>query len=221
MKRNDLTDERIREALLPYGVAVDSELCEEIRVYTETLLRWNEKISLTTVTDPDEILRVHFGESFFAASVAGIADGRVADIGTGPGFPGIPIRMVRPGMQLTLVEPVAKKTAFLGEILRTLGISDVRIIRCRMEELPAADLAGIDLITARALGKYDALLRWSKTRISQNGSILLLLGDSDAAQISRNRSWLWREPVQVPGSRGRFVLLGSASAVPWVEPCST
>lgn len=208
MKRTDLSAERIREALLPYGVSADPELCHGIRIYTETLLRWNEKVSLTTVTDPDEILRFHFGESFFAVSVAGITDGRVADIGTGAGFPGIPIRMVRRGVTLTLVEAIAKKAAFLGEILRNLAISDASIIRCRMEELPE-NLSSFNLVTARALGNYEELLRWSKARISQNGSIMLLLGDSDAAKISKDRTWVWREPVQVPQSRSRLVLIGS------------
>lgn len=208
MKHNDLSDERIREALLPYGISADQELCNGIRIYVGTLLRWNEKIALTTVTDPDEILRTHFGESFFATSVAGITEGRVADIGTGAGFPGIPIRMVRPTVKLTLVDPIAKKTAFLGEILRNLVISDAAIIRCRMEELPA-DLPDFDLITTRALGKYENFVRWSKTRISQSGSIMLLLGESDTREVLKDRTWAWREPVQIPQSRGRFVLLGS------------
>jgi 16S rRNA (guanine527-N7)-methyltransferase len=207
MEPVDLSDERIRETLLPYGVVVHDDLCAAIRVYAQTLLRWNEKISLTTVTDPNEILRIHFGESFFAASVAAVTDGRVADIGTGAGFPGIPIRMLRLGVKLTLVEPVTKKTAFLAEVLRDLSISDATIIRCRMEDL-SEDMTGFDLITARALGRYDALLRWSKTRISQNGLITLLLGDLEAEKISKDRSWSWQDPVQVPGSRARFVLIG-------------
>jgi 16S rRNA (guanine527-N7)-methyltransferase len=208
MKRVELSDDQILEDLLPFGVSPGRELSKQIRTYTETLLRWNEKIALTAVTDPHQILRIHFGESFFAASLAGISAGRVADIGTGAGFPGIPIRMVRPAIQLTLVEPVAKKTAFLGEILRNLGIRDARIIRCRMEEM-AADLADFDLITARALGRYQALLRWSKMRISQNGSILLLLGEAEARQVSKDQGWVWRDPARIPESKGRFVLLGS------------
>lgn len=211
MKCTDLRDERIREALLPYGVTPSGELCEGIRVYTKTLLRWNEKISLTSVTDPSEVLRVHFGESFFAASAAAISDGRVADIGTGAGFPGIPIRMVRPGIRLTLVDPAIKKTVFLAEVLRSLSISDAKIVRCRMEELPA-DRTSFDLITARALGRYDSLLRWSKSRISQNGSLMLLLGDSDADKISKDPGWTWRAPIRIPESRGRFVLLGTRSS---------
>lgn len=210
MNKFDLTDEHISKALLPYGVAADRELCNGIRIYAETLLRWNGKISLTTVTDLDEILRLHFGESFFAASLIPLDDRRVADIGTGAGFPGIPIRMVRPDVDLTLIEPIAKKTAFLCEILRKMGISNATVIRCRMEELPA-DSGPFDLITSRALGRYEQILRWSKTRISENGTIMLLLGESDAEKISKDESWNWREAIRIPESRSRFVLLGSPS----------
>lgn len=202
-----LSDVRMQSVLRLYGVEADSELCEKIRIYVSTLLQWNAKISLTTITDPEQILRVHFGESFFAANVSGIANRRVADIGTGAGFPGIPIRMVRQAVQLTLVEAVAKKAAFLGEVLRKINISGVNIIRCRMEDI--SDAAGFDLITARALGKYNDLLRWSKARLSQTGKIVLLLGRAEAEYLSQNAEWVWNEPEIVPDTSARAVLIGS------------
>ncbi|HTW30709.1 MAG TPA: RsmG family class I SAM-dependent methyltransferase, partial [Candidatus Sulfotelmatobacter sp.] len=121
MKQPALSDAFIKDVLLPYGMDPDGDLCAAIRAYIAILLKWNSKIALTTVTEPGEILRIHFGESFFACATAGIGAGRVADIGTGAGFPGIPIRMVSPSVDLILVEPVAKKTAFLHEVVRKLG----------------------------------------------------------------------------------------------------
>src|SRR5580692_6658047 len=152
------------DLLAPYGVVPDHGLCESINLSISTLALWNSKISLTTVTNPEEIVRTHFGESFFAARTIPIRAGRVADIGTGAGFPGIPIRMVAPEIKLTLVEPVAKKTAFLGEIVRKLGLSGVDIIRCRMEELPE-DNCGFDFVTARALGEYKKFAKWAAGRL--------------------------------------------------------
>lgn len=208
LPRTNLTDDRIREVLRVYGVEADSELCGRIRVYTSTLLDWNAKISLTTIVDPEQILRVHFGESLFAASAAEITNGRVADIGTGAGFPGIPIRMVTPCVELTLIEAVTKKTAFLGEILRKIDIPSVSIIRCRMEEI-SDEIAGFDFITARALGKYEALLRWSEMRLSHTGKIVLLLGRQDAEHLSKNANWRWSTPKIVPDTTSRFVLIGA------------
>ena len=207
-----LTDVHIRDALRAYGVEADPQLCEKIRVYISTLLQWNAKISLTTITQAREILRVHFGESLFAASAAGIADSRVADIGTGAGFPGIPIRMVLPGVQLTLIEAVGKKAAFLAEVLRKIDIHGVRIIRCRMEDTPS-DVTGFDFVTARALGRYDALLGWSKKRLSQSGKIALLLGKSEAERLSQEAKWHWEPLKLVPGSSARVVLVGSRGPI--------
>lgn len=204
----NLSDANIKRILRLYDVEADSELCEKIRIYISILLQWNAKISLTTITDPDEILHVHFGESFFAVRAAGIGYGRVADIGTGPGFPGIPIRMVAPEVKLTLVEAVAKKTAFLGEVLRKIDIHDVNIIRCRMENT-GTDVKAFDFITARALGRYDELLRWSKTRLSQIGRLVLLLGRAEAENLAQNAQWLWNGPIIVPESSSRVVLVGS------------
>jgi 16S rRNA (guanine527-N7)-methyltransferase len=203
-----LTDDEIACALSPYGVSASQTLCEQIRIYISLLLRWNRKVALTTITDPKEILCLHFGESFFAASAAGINEGRVADIGTGAGFPGIPIRMVRPSVKLTLVEPVGKKAAFIAEIVSNLGLSGTDIMRCRMEEM-SDSIRDFDFITVRALGRYEELLRWSKARLSQQGKIVLLLGYNEVNKIRGSRRWNWEEPIKIPDSRARFVLIGN------------
>ena len=89
-----LSDEIIIAALKDYGVATSARLCDQIRIYIDLLLRWNQKTSLTTVTDPAEILRFHFGESLLAVELVPIRHGRLADVGSGAGFPAVPIRMV-------------------------------------------------------------------------------------------------------------------------------
>ena len=207
MKQPALSDAFIKDVLLPYGMDPDGDLCAAIRAYIAILLKWNSKIALTTVTEPGEILRIHFGESFFACATAGIGAGRVADIGTGAGFPGIPIRMVSPSVDLILVEPVAKKTAFLHEVVRKLGMSGVDIIRCRMEDLPV-DAGSFDFVASRALGNYDDLLQWSEFRLSRNGKAVLLIGETELERLLGKGGWYWDKNVIIPGSTRRFVLVG-------------
>ena len=174
------------------------------------LLRWNKRISLTTVVDPLEILRFHFGESVVAASTVPIEKGRLADVGSGAGFPGLPLSIAIPDISVTLIESNAKKAAFLAEVARELKLARVDIIRKRMEDLPG-DLPQFDYIAARALGGYQSLLTWSRSRLKCDGKMVLWLGDEESRILSADPSWTWRDPSLIPGSERRFILVGSAS----------
>lgn len=204
---NSPSDNQIAEELRPYGVSASPQLSEFIRTYVSLLLRWNSKISLTTVADPLEIVRFHFGESMFAASRASIREGRLADVGSGAGFPGVPLRMLTPELSLCLIESNTKKAAFLSEVVRELRLDNVEVYRGRMEEFPAGE-ASFDFVTSRALGMHAELLAWSRDRLSAGGAVLLWLGQADAVRMCRVPNWNWREPSQIPQSERRLLLIG-------------
>jgi len=211
----NLSNQRIAAILGEYSVATheDSPPIASIRSYVSLLLQWNQSISLTTVTDPEEIVRFHFGESLFAASKVPITNGRLADLGTGAGFPGLPLKMLIPSVDLLLIESNVKKAAFLAEVIRRLGLQGVQIFRGRMEEFPGdSDLISaspFDFITARAFGQFDALLSWSAAHLAGAGKLILWLGSDDVVSISQNSAWVWAAPQQIPGTRQRFILSGS------------
>jgi 16S rRNA (guanine527-N7)-methyltransferase len=208
MKR--FTDEEISRALNPYNVeaAVPGPLCDQIRVYADLLLRWNRRISLTTITDPLEILRFHFGESLFAIASVPIRHGRLADVGSGAGFPAIPIRMVCKDISLTLIESNRKKAAFLAEVSRELDLSGVHIHAERMEEVDDRGL-GFDFVTARAVAIDDIFLQWANSHLKPAGAIALWLGRDNSRKISLSSSWKWRDPINIPGADRRVILVGS------------
>jgi 16S rRNA (guanine527-N7)-methyltransferase len=203
------TDEEIMRELNPYNVeATDlSRLCDQIRLYTDLLLRWNRHISLTTITDPLEILRFHFGESILAIASVPIRHGRLADVGSGAGFPAIPIRMVCKDVALTLIESNQKKAAFLAEVARELELSGVRIHPERMEDVDDPNL--FDFVTARAIAIDDKFLRWVSNHVKPSGIVALWLGRDDSDRISLSRSWKWRDPISVPSADRRVILAGS------------
>src|SRR5271170_2215417 len=147
-----ITDSFAEATLRQYGAAVAPEFAEKVRAYISLLLKWNKTISLTTVTDPIEILKFHFGESIFAASVVNFSQSRLADVGSGAGFPGLPLAMVVPDLTVTLIESNAKKCAFLSEAVRGLQLPNVTVFRGRMESLPRGS-DPLDFIAARALGQ--------------------------------------------------------------------
>jgi 16S rRNA (guanine527-N7)-methyltransferase len=205
---NKLSDRVISEELERYRVVATTEISSAIRSYIPLMLHWNKKISLTTVTDPIEIVRFHFGESMFAAPFLSHKNGRLADVGSGAGFPGIPLKLAVPTLELVLIESNARKASFLAEVIRELKLEAVRVHRGRFEDVGQREL-GFDYIAARALGMHKKLMSWSRTAIKVGGGLILWLGEDDAAGVSAQSSWEWRGPLPIPGSHRRTVLIGT------------
>jgi 16S rRNA (guanine527-N7)-methyltransferase len=198
----------IDRTLKEYGISGNPLIRIGIQRYISLLLRWNERISLTTITDPLDILRFHFGESMFAASVIPTRDGRLADVGSGPGFPGLPLKILVPSLDLVLIESNAKKASFLSECLRELNLEGVEVVRSRFEDLGDSGL-DFDFITARALGGYRDLIEWAQKSLASSGELVLWLGQDEAVKLQRDSSIAWRSPISVPNSDRRVILVGS------------
>jgi len=205
---DNISDRAIGDSLRKYGVTPTGVQCRKIRSYISLLLKWNRSISLTTVTDVAGILKFHFGESVFGLrAIRGIENGRLADVGAGAGFPGIPLRIFAPYLQLLLIESNAKKCVFLSEVVRALELENVQVMRSQFKELEESG-THFDIIAARALGRYEELLEWSGRALSPTGRMALWLGVQDAGKLSTSRAWKWKEPIQIPGSNQRVILAG-------------
>ena len=114
--------DEIARILKPFYRGLTKEQATAIRRYVDKLLFWNQSVSLTSIEDPAEIVARHFGESLFAASVASFESGRLADVGSGAGFPGLPLKILYPMLEVTLLEPNKKKCAFLSEVCQILSV---------------------------------------------------------------------------------------------------
>lgn len=203
-------ESEIRRTLSVYGYSATAEYCGKVRAYIELLLRWNRKVALTAVTDPTEILRFHFGESLFGMTVARMGDVekcRLADLGAGAGFPGMPIAIALHAMSVTLIESNGKKAAFLAEVKRELGLGNIWIRKGRAEDVSEAET--FEFVTARALGSHEDWLSWSAKRLTQSGRVVLWLSSEGLQKTSRISGWAWADPAKIPGTRGRFVAVGS------------
>jgi 16S rRNA (guanine527-N7)-methyltransferase len=195
------------EALRRAGVDPAPLLLDSISTYIELLLRWNSKINLTAITGPHEIVSRNFAESFLALRWLGPAIGHLCDVGSGAGFPGLALKLVLPGWSATLVESSRKKAAFLSEAARTLHLDQVAVECARWQEskVPSGSL---DAITARALGEYDQLADWARTKLNPSGKLLLWIGASEAERLRARVGWKWHTEA-VPDSRERVLLIGS------------
>ena len=148
-----LTDELIVSTLSPFQIQPSAGQILKIHEYIRLLLKWNQSVSLTSVVDPVEILARHFGESMFICRLMPVEKCRLADIGSGAGFPGLALKIACPELRLTLIESNKKKCAFLSEVVRALELENVEVMPIRFEEARfAPDFA--EVVTVRAVGGF-------------------------------------------------------------------
>ncbi|OGB89500.1 16S rRNA (guanine(527)-N(7))-methyltransferase RsmG [candidate division WOR-1 bacterium RIFCSPHIGHO2_01_FULL_53_15] len=140
-------------------------------LYLQELIEWNKKFNLTAVTDPAEIRVRHFEDSLSVLEAIDLSDQRVVDIGPGAGFPGLPLKIVRPGIKLTLVEATRKKIEFLRHLVEVLNLADVEIIWGRAEEVQKDKrYAGqFDVALARAVAKLPILVKYALPFLKPGG----------------------------------------------------
>lgn len=207
---------RIAELLQPFlgDASISTQLTGQLQTYLDLLLHWNSRMNLTAVRDPEQIVTRHFGESLFAAHVlrdAGAftpAAGRhptLADVGSGAGFPGIPIKLFAPEVPVTLIESQNKKATFLREVIRVLPLPDTKVFCGRAETY--AQKANI--VTLRAVEKFDAVLSTAATLVAEGGILALLIGvtQADSARKGLDLTWQLHEVVRIPLSAGRCILV--------------
>lgn len=202
-----LSEETIKQSMASFGVTVNSQQVLQIQQYIKILLQWNEKLNLTAIRDPLEILVRHFCESMFGAVAVPDLDGRLADIGSGPGFPGIALKILRPSLELFLVESNIKKGTFLAEVVRELGLENARVLISRYEEL-GEEIAPLDFVCARALGEFGTFLDWAGSERVSARTTVLWIGGRDLEEIQKMPTWEWQNPIPVPQSLRRYLLVG-------------
>jgi 16S rRNA (guanine527-N7)-methyltransferase len=203
-----MNPKEIRAILEGYFAPLPSEMEYKVQKYMDLLDTWGRKMPLTSIRDPEEVVRLHFGESIFALSSVEIANGRLADLGSGAGFPGLALKLAKPDLQVALIEPNKKKSAFLHEVVRSLDMQGTEIVPRGFEsaQIPPKSLS---FVTCRALGQQDRVLDWAKEKLAPGESVLLWLGQRDCEAIAAKDGWRWSGPALIPGTRGRFVLRGS------------
>src|SRR4029077_3583486 len=196
----------IERAAKEFQLTLDGLQVQQIQRYTRLLWAWNDKVNLTAIRDPLEMLYRHFCESMFGAALLPVENCRLADVGSGGGFPGIPLKIMRPDLHIFLVESNFKKATFLAEVVRELGLTDTRVLVSRFEEL-GEEIAPLDVVCSRALGDFANFLGWAASPHIAAKQALLWLGGRDLEEVRTQSLWAWSAPVAVPKSLQRFLLL--------------
>lgn len=201
---------KFESLLAPYlEHTLSQEHVNQLEVYLDLLLKWNAKINLTAIRDPQEIVRRHFGESLFAGERLGLESAStLIDLGSGAGFPGLPIKILAPQVEVTLIEAQQKKVAFLREVIRALALTSVNVYARRAEEFATKS----QIVTMRAVGKFESVLPTAISLLEPQGCLALLIGAAQA-EVARWRlgQIRWEEPIAIPESRERILLVGKLS----------
>jgi 16S rRNA (guanine527-N7)-methyltransferase len=184
------------------GIVASPRQLTQFQAYFDLFLRWNAKTNLTSVRDPEEILRRHFAESAYLTKVLPLGPGTLIDVGSGGGFPGIPVKIMSPATRVVLVESVIKKAAFLKEAARAVGLPGLEVFAGRFEDLKDIEA---QWLTMRAV-RLDASLLNDIHRIVPRGTLAIFMGEGDSNGLQA----VTIHPI--PGSERRVVAIG---------PCST
>lgn len=205
---NAVESTRIAEMLTPFAGKdpLSAQVVDGLKLYLDLLLRWNARINLTAVRGAEQIVARHFGESLFAATLLlNQSPITLADVGSGAGFPGVPMKLWAPQNSVTLIESQQKKATFLREVLRTLKLDAAEVFCGRAEEWPKT----ADIVTLRAVEKFERVLPVAARLVASGGRLCLLIGGKQLTKARElvTEPFTWHDAVAIPQSDGRVVAI--------------
>jgi 16S rRNA (guanine527-N7)-methyltransferase len=209
--------ERLAEGAKALGLRLSDKQLAAFQLYYEELVAWNQKFNLTAITEYEQVQVRHFLDSLSCLLAEEVRralarpDARAIDVGSGAGFPGIPLKLVCPGLQLTLLEATGKKVTFLEHIVARLGLQRVTAVHARAEELghDPAQREAYDLALARAVADLPALVEYALPFCKPGGWFVAQKGETGAAE-----AWKAGKALELLGGELRRVLHIELSGLP-------
>lgn len=183
--------EVLKDGALSYNINLSEEQINQFMIYKELLQEWNEKINLTAITDDIEIVKKHFIDSISIVKSGVLKDGMsLIDVGTGAGFPGIPIKIIIPGIRVVLLDSLNKRITYLNEVINKLRLKDIETIHGRAEELGKNPKyrEKFDISTARAVANLSVLSEYCIPYVKVNGYFIAMKGPSIEEEIMTGKN---------------------------------
>jgi 16S rRNA (guanine527-N7)-methyltransferase len=214
---SDTAEQLLVTTCASWGLHLSVDQLAAFRTYAAELAAWNAHTNLTAITDREGVYVRHFLDSLALAPYLGEAPASLVDLGTGAGFPGLPLKLLRPDLALTLVDSVGKKTAFLAHLVGRLGLAGVRVITARAEELGRnrGERGRHGVVVARAVADLRVLAEYGLPLLRVGGLLLApkgLSAQEEAAAVGHALALLGGEvagvePVALPGVDPRALVI--------------
>lgn len=184
---NDILRQKANES----QIKLDENQIDSLRRYYELLVEWNQKMNLTALTEPEDVALKHFCDSILLLSYADIPlNSSLIDVGTGAGFPSLPIKIVRPDIKLCLLDSLNKRLIFLQEVVNELNLNDVQIVHARAEDgARKKELREkFDFATSRAVAQLNVLSEYCLPYVKVGGAFLAMKGKYSEDEISNSKN---------------------------------
>jgi len=171
-----------------WGIDLSEQQQQQFESYYRLLNEWNQVMNLTSITDKDAVYIKHFLDSLSLSQVVMFQNQSLLDVGSGAGFPGLPLKIVFPNLEITVVEATHKRVRFMQEVVRVCGLEDVDIVHSRIEDFKSYDQ--FDVVTARAVAPLPILLEWCLPFTKVGGVFLAMKGPNLDEEMNQSETIL-------------------------------
>ncbi len=181
-------EQLLLNALNEFGIQINKNQIQQFMLYKKLLLEWNEKINLTAITDEREIILKHFVDSLSIGAVYNLKSNiNVIDVGTGAGFPGVPLKILYPNINMTLLDSLNKRILFLNELINQLELKNIDCIHSRAEDGGRLYREKYDLCLSRAVANLAVLSEYCIPFVKVGGTFISLKGANVEEELSNSK----------------------------------
>lgn len=218
-------EQTLRDGLPDLNLSMPEQTQQTLCAFGKAVVEQNKVMNLTAITEPAQVAKLHLLDSLTVLTVQDLTGKTVVDVGCGAGFPGVPLKIACPGMQLTLLDSLGKRMNWLGEILPTLGV-EAKCVTARAEEAVADYREQFDFATSRAVARLPILLELTAPYVKVGGAVLAMKGSAAREELAESKNAIAKlglklekvENFSIDGSDHAVILLRKVAPTPKCYP---
>ena len=212
----------LQQGLPALGLELSDEICQRLCDFGAAMVKQNEVMNLTGITEPAPVAKLHLLDSLTVMSCADLKGKQIIDVGCGAGFPGVPLAIACPEAKITLLDSLAKRMNWLDTILPQLGVANARTITARAEEAVATRREKFDFATSRAVARLNILLELTAPYVRVGGKVLAMKGSAAREELEESRNAIKRlglkleevREFQIDGASHSVIILKKVAPTP-------